>query len=344
LSNSSDSNKSFKGKTMTVTISFASLSGPSGASFNPAVTTSVAAFLNANPTVPISISATGLTADNLTSLGLLTAGGNTAWRIQNFGSADSATLSRFGGGFTPLSLSLPANSFTFVRGGAAGTYILSGGIVNTKASGPQIVSTIAPLGLSTPYFITGSNFNDTLVGGQNTDTLIGGLGNDSLNGQQQNDLLQGGGGNDTLQGGGQNDTLIGGAGNDTLTGDGGADRFVFTNEGLDTVTVFNTTATGGLGPDVFAITSSAYLGAPAPGAAVVSTAAAAANAANSIVVDTLASITGLMATKSNIRFAFATDTKTLLYDNDGDWSTSNPTVATVTSITGTLVSGNFAFI
>ena len=242
----------------TVTINFSGFPGPgpTGVSFTVAAG-SVAAFLNANPTVPISLSAT-VAADNLTSLGLLTAGGNTVWRIENSGGPDSATLSRVGGGFTPTSLPLAANSFTFVRGGAAGTYQLSGGIVNTKASGPQIVSAIQALAINDSYDITGSNFNDTLVGGQNDDTLRGGLGNDSLNGQQQNDLIDGGAGDDTLIGGGQNDTLIGGAGSDTLSGGSGtgADRFQynFSNEGTDSITDF------GLGADAIVVSNGGFGG------------------------------------------------------------------------------------
>jgi Ca2+-binding RTX toxin-like protein len=251
LSNSSDSNKSFKGKTMaTVTINFSGFPGPgpTGVSFTVAAG-SVAAFLNANPTVPISLSAT-VAADNLTSLGLLSAGGDTVWRIENSGGPDSATLSRVGGGFTPTSLPLAANSFTFVRGGAAGTYQLSGGIVNTKASGPQIVSAIQALAINDSYDITGSNFNDTLVGGQNADTLRGGLGNDSLNGLNQNDLVDGGAGDDTLIGGGQNDTLIGGAGNDSLDGSAQTDTATF-GAGNNTVNLTLTTGQNtGEGTDI----------------------------------------------------------------------------------------------
>jgi Ca2+-binding RTX toxin-like protein len=188
----------------------------------------------------------------------LSAGGDTVWRIENSGGPDSATLSRVGGGFTPTSLPLAANSFTFVRGGAAGTYQLSGGIVNTKASGPQIVSAIQALAINDAYDITGSNFNDTLVGGQGADTLRGGLGNDSLNGQQRNDLLEGGAGDDTLIGGGQNDTLIGGAGSDTLIGGSGtgADRFQynFSNEGTDTIDDF------GLGLDAIVVSDAGFGG------------------------------------------------------------------------------------
>jgi Ca2+-binding RTX toxin-like protein len=225
LSNSSDSNKSFKEKIMpTVTISFASLPGPTGASFNPNVTTSVAAFLNANPTVPISIlSATVLTSDNLTSQGLL-ADGNTAWRITNAGGPDNATLSKYGGGFSQI-LSLPANSLTFVRGGSAGTYQLSGGIVNTKASGTLQNRILDFFPLVDSYNITGSNFADTLTGGDLADTINGGQGNDSL------------------VGGLGDDSLIGGLGNDTLIGGAGADRFIYnnSNEGIDTINNFSNT-------------------------------------------------------------------------------------------------------
>jgi len=263
----------------TVTISFAGLSGPSGASFDPAVTTTVAAFLNANPTVPISISTTGLTADNLTSLGLLSLGGDTVWRIANAGGLDSATLSKVGGGFSS-SLSLAANSFTFVRASTAGTYQLTtGGGTFTKASAPQIVSTIAPLLATDSYFITGSDFNDTLTGGTGADTLIGGNGSDtliggdgndslsggngfdSLNGGNGNDSLNGAAGNDTLTGGAGTDTLIGGVGNDTLIGGAGADRFAYTanNQGVDTITDFNPAS----GEDIINVTRSGFGGAAA---------------------------------------------------------------------------------
>ncbi|MFO0291669.1 MAG: calcium-binding protein [bacterium] len=245
----------------TVTINFSGFPGPgpTGVSFTVAAG-SVAAFLNANPTVPISLSAT-VAADNLTSLGLLSAGGDTVWRITNEGVEDNAaTLVRVGGVFSASPV-LPANSFTFLRGGAPGTYKLttsSPADTFTKASGPQIVSAIQALAINDSYDITGSNFNDTLVGGQNADTLRGGLGNDSLNGQQQNDLVDGGAGDDTLIGGGQNDTLIGGAGSDTLSGGSGtgADRFQynFSNEGTDSITDF------GIGLDAIVVSNGGFGG------------------------------------------------------------------------------------
>lgn len=201
----------------TVTINFSGFPGPgpTGVSFTVAAG-SVAAFLNANPTVPISLSAT-VAADNLTSLGLLSAGGDTVWRITNEGVEDNAaTLVRVGGVFSASPV-LPANSFTFLRGGAPGTYKLttsSPADTFTKASGPQIVSTIAPLTLTDSYFITGSAFDDSLVGGAGNDTLVGGDGKD---------------------------TLVGGAGTDTLTGGAGADNFVFNSpsEGFDWISGFS---------------------------------------------------------------------------------------------------------
>ena len=195
----------------TVTTSFAGRSV--GVNFNPAVTTTVTAFLNTFTDTPISISATGLTADNLTSLGLLSTGGPTVWRITNAGGAEiGATLSQVGGGFA-TTLSLPTDSLTFVRGGSGP--VIGGSPVNydlttssgtfRKASGTQLVSTIAPLLTTDSYFITGSGFNDSLVGGAG------------------------------------NDTLVGGAGIDTLTGGAGADNFVFNSpsEGFDWIGGFN---------------------------------------------------------------------------------------------------------
>ncbi|MDB9505998.1 calcium-binding protein [Microcystis aeruginosa CS-338/01] len=213
----------------TVTTSFAGRSV--GVNFNPVVTTTVTAFLNTFTDTPISISATGLTADNLTSLGLLSTGGPTVWRITNAGGAEiGATLSQVGGGFA-TTLSLPTDSLTFVRGGSGP--VIGGSPVNydlttssgtfRKASGTQLVSTIAPLLTTDSYFITGSGFNDTLTGGNVADSLVGGAGNDSL------------------VGGAGNDTLVGGAGTDTLVGGTGADNFVFNSpsEGFDWIGGFN---------------------------------------------------------------------------------------------------------
>ena len=241
------------------------------------VATSVRTFLTDNPTVAFAIlSATTLPSDNLTSEGVLL-DGTTAWRITNAGIADSAILSRYGGGFTPQTFALPADSLIFVRGGAAGTYQLSGGIVNTKAS-RTTSNRIRTFDITESHSITGTAYddnltgaegldtllgldgNDTLFGGIESDSLDGGLGHDSLDGGSESDILIGGDGNDTLLGGSGNDTLIGGDGNDTLTGGSGVDQFVYnnSNEGPDSITdfgfggadaiVLSSGGFGGLGP------------------------------------------------------------------------------------------------
>jgi len=199
----------------TVTISFANFTSP--VNFSGAMDSFVRDLLDIYTNSPISISGPGITItpDNLTPQGLLSDNVTTAWRITNLGPADSATLSQYGGGFSQL-FSLPADSLTFVRGGSAGTYQLSGGIVNTKASGTQ-VNGIWNLLANDSYVITGSAFGDTIGGGSANDTLIGGNGNDSLNGFAGADSLDGGAGDDTLNGGPGADTLDGGAGTDTLS-------------------------------------------------------------------------------------------------------------------------------
>ena len=63
--------------------------------------------------------------------------------------------------------------------------------------------------------LTGSSFNDTLVGNIRANVLTGNAGNDFLNGDKGSDTLLGGDGNDTLIGGFGQDTLDGGDGIDT---------------------------------------------------------------------------------------------------------------------------------
>ncbi|AUB35834.1 Ca2+-binding protein, RTX toxin-related [Nostoc flagelliforme CCNUN1] len=64
-----------------------------------------------------------------------------------------------------------------------------------------------------------------------------------ITGTQYDDFIVGGNGNDTLNGGDGNDTLIGGNGNDSLIGGSGTDTFAFNsfNEGIDGIYDFNAT-------------------------------------------------------------------------------------------------------
>ena len=86
-------------------------------------------------------------------------------------------------------------------------------------------------------FVTGSSFDDVILGDRHDNTIEGGAGDDAITGGAGIDLLDGGDGNDTLSGdagidvllgGDGDDTLDGGLGFDALTGGAGRDTFVFT--------------------------------------------------------------------------------------------------------------------
>jgi Ca2+-binding RTX toxin-like protein len=104
---------------------------------------------------------------------------------------------------------------TLVLGATAGVTVnLNLGVQNTGGAG------IDNLVLGTIENLTGTNFNDTLIGNAAANVLSGLAGNDNLAGL---------GGTDTLNGGFNvgfgRDTLTGGAGRDLLTGFGGALAF-----------------------------------------------------------------------------------------------------------------------
>jgi Ca2+-binding RTX toxin-like protein len=72
--------------------------------------------------------------------------------------------------------------------------------------------------------LTGSKYNDMLIGSDAINTINGGGGNDELNGLIGADTLFGAGGDDTINGGSGNDHLNGGAGADSLFGQEADDR------------------------------------------------------------------------------------------------------------------------
>jgi Ca2+-binding RTX toxin-like protein len=65
--------------------------------------------------------------------------------------------------------------------------------------------------------VTGSSFNDLLIGDHGANTIEGGGGDDIVAGNGGNDVLRGGAGNDTVYGGMGADTMDGGTGIDTLS-------------------------------------------------------------------------------------------------------------------------------
>jgi Ca2+-binding RTX toxin-like protein len=72
--------------------------------------------------------------------------------------------------------------------------------------------------------ISGSQYDDSLVGDGNDNSLYGGSGADIVNGGAGRDNLNGDAGNDTINGGEGNDWLDGGSGNDSLLGGASGDN------------------------------------------------------------------------------------------------------------------------
>jgi Ca2+-binding RTX toxin-like protein len=97
--------------------------------------------------------------------------------------------------------------------------------------------------LSSIENVTGSYWNDTLLGSSVANTLFGYYGDDRIEGRGGNDLLYGQVGNDTVIGGSGNDRLVGDVGDDRLIGGSGIDD-VWGGWGNDVMT-------GGADADVF---------------------------------------------------------------------------------------------
>ena len=83
-------------------------------------------------------------------------------------------------------------------------------------------------------FISVSEQNDEIHGGNGNDLIYGRAGNDQLFGDGGNDVIEGGSGNDYAWGGYGNDDISGGKGDDNLFGDSGHDNLVG-DSGNDTI-------------------------------------------------------------------------------------------------------------
>ncbi len=98
--------------------------------------------------------------------------------------------------------------------------------------------------------LDGGEGNDTLDGVWGNDTLLGGAGNDNLYGNEGDDMLNGGSGDDDLEGGDGDDQMFGTDGHDTLIG-GGGDDTLNGGDGNDTIedNFGNNRLIGGAGDD-----------------------------------------------------------------------------------------------
>lgn len=103
--------------------------------------------------------------------------------------------------------------------------------VDLSSSAAQREGAAAGDFLSSIENLTGTNFDDSVFGGDSANILEGLAGNDQLHGRGGADTLRGGDGNDLLDGGARKDVLTGGAGEDTF-------YFASTGEGGDTITDF----------------------------------------------------------------------------------------------------------
>ncbi len=283
----------------------------------PTGSTRLDTYLLANQNIAISIP-TGDTRNrvNLTANGDTGSNTDQVWRMTNSTSTEvtGTLLTSYNAGLDSSEYTLYAGTETFAYVNDFNTYVLSTETRRIpKAPSRTNFSYSYDIGAATSYTLAGTNQSDTLTGGANGDTLIGNEGND---------FLKGAGGNDTLNGG------------------LGIDRFIFTNQGTDTITSF--TAGTGTNRDVFQITKIDY-GITTLSAAQIATPANG-RSQNQILVGTTSQLNNV--TSGAARFAYNTTINQLLFDNDNNGNFNNGliTVANVTSLSGTLANANFQFI
>ncbi|MCA3414239.1 MAG: calcium-binding protein, partial [Roseomonas sp.] len=206
--------------------------------------------------------------------------------------------------------------------GAAGNDNLNGGegldwVSYAELTGTQSVTVNLTTGRA-----TGSAGSDTLGGIEN---VLAGAGNDSLLGDGLANLLSGGGGNDSLTGGIGNDTLNGGAGNDILIGETGRDQFIFetalSSTNVDTIQGYS------VADDTILLDNSIFDNVGEVGTL----------AASALTI-------GTAATTTEHRIIYNSTTGALLYDADGSGGVAAVQFATLTGVSGTIVSAEFLII
>jgi Ca2+-binding RTX toxin-like protein len=127
---------------------------------------------------------------------------------------------------TTSAANLSGNALNNVLGAGAGNNVLSGdsGVDTADYSGSDSAVTLSLATNSAQA--TGGSGSDTLI---SIESLTGSAYNDRLVGNTDANLLSGGSGTDTLSGGDGNDTLDGGTSGDSMTGGAGNDSYVVEN-------------------------------------------------------------------------------------------------------------------
>ena len=186
-------------------------------------------------TADYSDSGAGVTVDLVTGTGTGgTAQGDTLSNVENLTGSDHADLLTGDGNANVLdgrsgndTLSGGAGDDTLI--GGAGADSLDGGTgidtadYSTSGAGVTINLTAGTGAggdaqgdtLTNIENVTGSHFNDAMLGDGSANLLDGGVGNDTLYGAGGDDTILGGDGNDSINGGAGADSLDGGAGTDT---------------------------------------------------------------------------------------------------------------------------------
>jgi serralysin len=209
----------------------------------------------------------------------------------------------------------------YLQGGAGNDSIIGGAGLDWAIYRELVAGQSVTVNLTTGR-ATGAAGSDTLAGIENVE---GGFGNDSLLGDGLANMLDGFDGNDSLSGGSGNDTLTGFLGNDLLIGGAGSDQFIFDAElgatNVDTIQGYS------VADDTILLDNSIF-----DNVGEVGTLAASAFAI------------GTAATTTEHRIIYNSTTGALLYDADGSGGVAAVQFATLTGVSGTMVSTEFLII
>ena len=209
----------------------------------------------------------------------------------------------------------------YLQGGAGNDSISGGAGLDWAIYRELVAGQSVTVNLATGR-ATGAAGSDTLAGIENVE---GGFGNDSLLGDGLANMLDGFLGNDSLSGGSGNDTLTGFLGNDLLIGGAGRDQFIFDAElgatNVDTIQGYS------VADDTILLDNSIFDNVGEVGTL----------AASAFTI-------GAAATTTDHRIIYNDTTGALLYDADGSGGVAAVQFATLTGVSGTIVSTEFLII